>query len=433
MSVFQAIFSILFQQVVIIRNGGLSPVWRQLIYLMYFIILFRVTAISTSLHFDIAAYFEYDAFHRHALYQSPLRHKQVEYFFYFLPFFSMRLFYVLYLSADSLVWEHIYSLQCWVWQEKVKYHWPGFKCFRPVVNSVSKPSKLFCYPFLEQDLRTKCISKYLRFEMLTTFFCFYSFFITLITFYHVDMKEQFSLIQAVINTIFLLAYLPHGIFFTVINFLAMFTLSLVCQIFVAQYRKVNSNLAKVKTILTTENGDHKQTISSSLKTRSDINAYRTAHIRLTAFILLYNSTTVSKIVSAYFLAILPVHAYFTMLVYFQNRDLDLPIVTNLSISAVVFWLILMQLNLVVARVNSKICQSGPIVGSIFAKKGILEEKREKCKWFNNTGSAWQREALKLSSYYEMIWRNDKELAITAGKTATVNWMFIVNVSLQLKL
>ncbi|KAH9405185.1 hypothetical protein TYRP_001026 [Tyrophagus putrescentiae] len=209
----------------------------------------------------------------------------------------------------------------------------------------------------------------------------------------------------------------------------MLTLYLVCHIYGDQYRRVNGKLAKVKATLSSSQSQHY--ISSSLKISLSARAFRTVHTRLTAFILQYNSSTVSKIISAYIYYMLPLHAYVSVLIYFQNRDMPFAFTVLLSLGMVIIWLNLMALNLVVARVNNDICRAGPILGAIFARKGVLDQgRRRRSILLNNTESIWSREALKLSTYYEMIWRSNKELAFTAGKTATMNWMFILDLSFR---
>ncbi len=288
----------------------------------------------------------------------------------------MRLFYLLYFNGDRLVWKHFHELVVRLqWQKKMKTFWSKFCCVHSHTK-VSKSSKLQYYPYLKQELLTNCRAIYLRFEKLTTFCCIYSILIKLVMFYHINIKKQFSPIQTLSNVILLLVNVSHGILFTLLNLLTVFTLSLVCHIYTTQYSKVNSNLAKVKTMLNFKNNSQKQSISNSLKTRFAVNSYQTAHTCLTVFILHYNSSTISKIVSAYFLGILPLHAFYTMLIYFRNRDINSSVIIDLSVGVVYFWFILMALNFIVARVNSKICQSGPTVGSIFAKKGIFEKKED---------------------------------------------------------
>ncbi len=391
---------------------------------------------SICLHWDIEVYFEFDLLHRQLYYLSPLRHKQIEYFLLFIPIFSTRLLYLLYFNGDSLVWEHLFDIIVrnleqvkWCRSKKTQGIFWSILCQVCLFPKISKSSILLYYPNLKQKLRKKCIVIYFVFEVLTTIMSFFGFFITLITFCDMVVKAQLSAVQVLYSTFFLAAALPQIILFSVMIFLIMLTLYLVCYIYVNQYLEVNSKLAKVKVILQTENGGHQHYIFSSLKTSLAGNAYRTSHTRLTAFILHYNRTTVSKIVSAYLQCVLPVHAFCVVLVYFRGHDISLPFTIHLIVGAIFLWLVLMALTFVVARVNHKISLSGPILGEIFARKGVLAERRRQCNWFNSCESVWSREALKLSTYYEMIWRCDKELAFTAGHSATMNWMFIVDVSL----
>ena len=435
----ETIFSFLSRQVVTIHRCGLSPALKQLAFLIYLIVLFQVTAISICMHFGIDFYFEYDVFSRQYFYESPLRNKHIEYFLHFMPSFSMRLFYLLYLNGDSLVWKHLYDLVVrnkeqieFQWKKsksEAQNSWSVFSRFWPHMK-VSKSSKLLYYPHLHRKLRVTCVVIYYTFEILTNIMGFLMLFFLLLDNYSQAMNDQFTVAQFAAVFTMEFSFLIYSVLNLTMTFLVTLTIYLVCHVYVDQYQKVNSKLAKVTVMLSYKNDDHHQQhyTSSLLKTSLATNAYRSVHTRLTVFILHYNNTTVSKIISAYLLCVLPVHAFATVIIYFQSDDMPQSFVLNIAFGLSIFWFNLIALNLVLARVNNKISCSGPTMGSIFARKGALADGKIQCTWFNSSESIWTREAFKLSTYYEMIWRSDHELAFTAGKTATMNWMFIVDVS-----
>ncbi|KAH9391572.1 hypothetical protein TYRP_022748 [Tyrophagus putrescentiae] len=68
------------------------------------------------------------------------------------------------------------------------------------------------------------------------------------------------------------------------------------------------------------------------------------------------------------------------------------------------------------------------LAAIFAGKGFLATGGGKQhNWAHRFESIWSRETLKLATYFEMIWRSEKELAFTAGQHKTMNWKFILDV------
>ncbi len=424
------------RQVTTIHGGGLSPLCRRLFILAYIIVLFRATATSVGLHFDIAAYFELDVINRQGFYQNPLRTKHIEYFLHFIPGFSIRLFYLNYFAADSLVWSHLYDLVARN-RDQVKLQWLRnssevfLSIWSAIKLKISKSSKLFYYPNLKRKQRIRSMLICFAFEGMSTFTNSFIVFFMVRNHYVRLIKEQLSAVQVLFTAgIFLASAVEIALLFTMI-FLVMMTLVQVSLIYVDQYRKVNGKLAHIaKDKLSSEScGDHQPNVFNSLKTSLAATSFRTGHTRLTVFILHYNESTISKIIAATLHYILPYHAFVCVLIYFQSHDMPRPFIINLSFGLVILWLYLMALNLLVARVNNEISRSGPTVGAIFARKGVLIDKGIQGNWFNNPILTWNREALKLSTYYEMIWRCDKELAFTAGRTATMNWMFIVDVSL----
>ncbi|KAH9408408.1 DnaJ sub A member 3, mitochondrial [Tyrophagus putrescentiae] len=138
--------------------------------------------------------------------------------------------------------------------------------------------------------------------------------------------------------------------------------------------------------------------------------YRAVHSRLTVFILRFSNSVVSKVIAYYLHYVLPAHAF--AFVYFVYRGKSSWLY---SLNGLVLLLIYTSFFLLVI--------------TIFVPKGVListAKRRQGSKnWVANTESSWSREAIKLATYYEMVWRVDKELTITAGSmNATVDWKFL---------
>lgn len=132
----------------------------------------------------------------------------------------------------------------------------------------------------------------------------------------------------------------------------------------------------------------------------------------------------------YLTYILPAHAYSTVLVYFQGDYLPAALRKQIILGLIVLWFFLIGITFFVARVNKEVASCGPTLGRLFAAKGVFESRKPSSNWVSSSRSFWVREGLKLSSYYEMIWRAEKELAFTVGQVATLNWKFIGDVSVS---
>ncbi len=437
-SIFKNIlFSNLHRQVVIISSAsGLSPLYRQLIIVAFVLELTHHLAVSTSLYYDFSAYFEIDIFFGQLFYQTvAFKGKYFNFFFCLEAFFTMRLFVLLYLNSDQVVWSHLRDLivrnrvninfNLWNSQTHSKMK---FKVFQPGIKIVHTSSKLYHYPHLKQKLRTHCALVSLIFEILTaislTFYYISFFFILLsVSITLLKVKHLFTSFQLFFSLVVILQILPIIYMVIVMYFLVALTLYLVCHVYLNQFRAVNRkllDLTKKKEIR------HNFDIFSSV--------YRAFHIRLTTFILHYNNSTVSHIIASYLNLVVPVYAFSPVLLYFQSSHLPDSFVRNLSLGFVINYLVLIVLTLAVARVNSEIRRSGPKLGSIFAGRKIKAKTqiKKQCNWFENCGSNitfGSKEALKLSTFYEMIWRTEKELAFTAGRmNRPMNWRFIYEVS-----
>ncbi|KAH9408274.1 hypothetical protein TYRP_011945 [Tyrophagus putrescentiae] len=156
--------------------------------------------------------------------------------------------------------------------------------------------------------------------------------------------------------------------------------------------------------------------------------FRTSHTHLTVFILRYNNSIVSKVIAYYLHYVLPFHAYCIVYNVFRQSNLSRKTAIYNVLVMSLLWFFLMVITIVVAKVNDEICKSGPILGSVFAKKGVLmfsKRRRLSSIWVANSETSWSREAIKLATCYEMIWRVDNQLTFTAGQmNLTMNWSFI---------
>ncbi|KAH9405186.1 hypothetical protein TYRP_001027 [Tyrophagus putrescentiae] len=129
-AILKAMFSNLRRQVVTIDGGGLSPFFLRLIIVDYGLILLRNTVVSICLHYSIDGYFELDETSRRNFYQTPLRHKHIE---YFLPVFSFLLLESLLSAvphAGQKVWSHMYDLVVRN-RDQVQVQWRCCGWFKP--------------------------------------------------------------------------------------------------------------------------------------------------------------------------------------------------------------------------------------------------------------------------------------------------------------
>ncbi len=153
--------------------------------------------------------------------------------------------------------------------------------------------------------------------------------------------------------------------------------------------------------------------------------FRSTHTRLTVFVLRYNSSIVSRVIAYYLHYVLPFHAYCIVYNVYRQKYLSFKLAMYNIAVLVLLWFFLLVITSVVTKVNDEICKSGPTLGAVFARKGVLMSAKKRLSKGRaaNSGSSWSREAIKLATCYEMIWRVDKQLAFTAN-CQTVNWSFI---------
>ncbi len=427
------LFSNLHRQVVIISSeSGLSLIYQFLIIFAYILELAHHLVVSTALYYDFPAYFEIDVLYGALFYQTgAFRGRNFNFFFCLEALITWRLFILLYINSDPVVWSHLHDLvrnqakvRLKLWKSQGKLF--KLRSFSLKLEVAHKSSKRKYYSSLRVALRTHCALVCFACELFTTIsLIFYNlsfFFILLSTSVNVlKVQHSFTVAQLLFTVVMILQIVPIIYIVLVMYFLVALTLYLVCHVYLDQYRVVNRklSLAKVKEIKYNLN-----LITSN---------YRHSHSRLTAFILRYNSSTVSHIIATYLNLVVPVYALSPVLVYFQRSSLPDSFVRNLSLGLVINCLVLIVLTLAVARVNAEICRSGQTLGSILAKKGIKTKVRKRCNWVENSSSSFFdfKEALKLSTYYELIWRSEKELAFTAGKmNKPMNFKFIYEVYSQ---
>ena len=431
------LFNTLHRQVVTCHQGGLSLFFLLIYALAYLLYIGRNLAVSVSLYYNITDYFEIDVISREVLYKQANGSKYLTSFFVaFSTLFSSNLFGLLYVTPDRKVWSHLHDIVVrnreqanfqW-WQqstevnEKPVSQWALF-------NSglkISRSSKLLHYPFLKKKFRARCILICYIFEFLTTINLLFNDILPILHVYTTIAGLSLNFSQILYLIVIFSGSILYINITTIMYLFAILIIFLVCHIYSAQYQRVNIKLTKAKVKLMKATYNQKL---NSLQLSQVGNAYRSMHCRLTIFILHYNNITVSKIVAYYLHYVMPYHSYCLMLLYFQRNHIPLNLVKIYVIVLVVLLLFLMVITINVAKVNKKICSSGQTLGTIFAKMGVLSAGKRRCSWVNNFESIWSHEALKLSTYYEMIWRTNNELAFTAGQLDTpLNWKFILDVS-----
>lgn len=448
--ILQALFSLLYRQVEIIHGNGLSPTFLTLSCLTYSTFLCRSLTISFCMSHNISAYFEFDVRSR-SYYKPAFRHHyRYPLFSSFCSLFEVHLFYLFYLRRDKHIWTHLYdlvvrnrvqiSLQLWSTNmPAVDNSWfRKILLFRPHLAVVPSSAKLLFYPNLEEKVRTRCVLVHFAFEvllMLTLFSFLKSTFISL--FNVAAVKQSFTVAQMVFFVCILLYKLMYNCLYYVMCYLVIGTLYLVCHVYVNQYQMLTQKIAKVVKVKLGSKGAAAHASLSLPQMCRAVSAYRSAHSHLSVFILRYNSSIVAPIIAAFLNYELPALAYFTVFLYFQQHTLSRSHsftfnsrLRNISVN----FIFLSVITMFVAKVNKNICRSGPILGAIFARSGLLVAARRRRREVSSrevkqAESAWSREALKLSAYYEMIWRSEKELAFTAGQmNTTMNRKFVMDVS-----
>lgn len=442
LSVIKFSFNILNRHVVTINSNNRLTTFRLLFMLVYFLYLCRRILMISCMHFRIHAYFEIDVSKKE--YYTSIDYYPVNFTRLILGVFSsifdVRLFTLFYLKADKQVWSHLYdlvvcnkkqfSLQLWrspqndslIKQNRSKLIRMMVQFCPSLQLSTSSP-QLLHYPFLKQPVRLWCLQVYYAAELVTTFtVAHYAFHYYLSS----ENLEHYSVVQKLAYLIFYwISDCLYDCIFYIMYFLVEITLYLVCHVYTDQYRRVNSELEKIKNRLgRSKNHVNSFQLSTAAKT------YRISHTRLTAFILHYNDSTVSKLIAYFIHYLMPFHAFVSVCMYVRMHKLQkTSTVIHSIIVHCLYLLLLLVITLFTAKVNSKIANSGSTVGTILARKGVLVAQQRSSNWISSLDAVWRREVFKLSFYYEMVWREQKELAFTAGlMNKTMNWSYLSEVS-----
>ena len=468
---FRYLFSNLTRQVVAISSNSYFPYYFSLILLSRAICVVRwhVRMLATYVS-QLSFLFAYDPLNRPKSYETSVRSKVLTFtgscYFLFLLLFTG----LVYRNTDKIVWSHLYDLVvrnreqvsfCW-WRssgewsnrrdsrsisyQKISTWLNRLKTFPFYTQlKVLQSAKLLHYPKLAERLRLRAVRICFVFELLMVAIYFY--YLNILYFDLVGQLRKLGkpmTIAQLITTALAYLSIMHTAFYTYAGLLLVeLVLYLVCTVYAGQYQNLNRDLEKLKiSMLKNANDSSFQSLSSKDFFLQNLNrstaVYRSVHTRLTVFILRFNGSLVSKVIAYYLHYYLPYHSYRLVYIYFQQRSLPLAIAINSYWFLLFMWLFLMIITLGVARTNSEIGRSGRALSALFARKGLLSLKigsfqRRQSYYYSAkeseaSGTIGHREALKLSTYFEMIWREEKQLAFTAGQTDTaMNWRFIFEV------
>ena len=471
------LFSHLHHQVVTIASGsGLSSPYRRLVTLCCYLFEAQYLLAIFCFFTDISAYFELDVINRKH-YRAPFPGQRVT---ILLALFSLlssfRLFRLLYYHADRLAWSHLHDLVVgnraglslkWAWQQRSSgsssrkstadnCHLIQWTCSHLLSLLSVLPPKLVVmlsnqlkhYPTLEKGMRIRLALVTAAYELLMSILFLFSIASSLGIFKFISREiitiQQLSFALTSLFATFMWRYVE-----TMLYLLVPLLLYLVGCIYGAEYRQLNDELVRVKAMLKKEvergqllvplaqhhhhRPQQQQQPLSSLNLIRTTSAYRQAHARLTVFLLRLNESTISPIIAYYLHYNTPFHTNFASILIFHPNTLRQIISACLPYLSRMFFL--GAITLVVARLNHKIALSGHSLATILARKGMLTtvgksglQQQQTHRWAHKVNTVWCREQLKLSAYYEMIWRSEKELAFTVGKMgAPMNWKFVSEV------
>ncbi len=468
---FRYLLGNLTRQVVAISSNSYFPYYFSLILLSRAICVVRwhVRMLATYVS-QLSFLFAYDPLNRPKSYETSVRSKVLTFtgscYFLFLLLFTA----LLYQNTDKTVWSHLNDLVARN-REQVSFGWWRKRRrrsseslnrrdsrrlsyqklstwlnrlktfpFYPQLQVLPPTAKLLHYPKLAERLRLRAVRICFVFELLMVAIYFY--YLNILYFDLVGQLRKLGqpmTIAQLITTAFAYLSILHTAFYTYAGLLLVeLVLYLVCTVYAGQYQNLNRDLERVKASML--KNDSFQNLSSNSYELQNLNrstaVYRAGHTRLTVFILRFNGSLVSKVIAYYLHYYLPYHSYRLVYIYFQQRSLPLAIAINSYWFLLFMWLFLMIITLGVARTNGEIGRSGRALSALFARKGLamrvnFDQKRQSyysAKESEAGRTIGHREALKLSTYFEMIWREEKQLAFTAGQTDTaMNWKFIFEV------
>ncbi len=467
---FHYLFGNLTRRVAAISSNAYFPAYFSLILLSIGSCAARwlVRKLATIFREDplLAFIFSYDVLNKPKAFETDLRNKVLIFggtgYYTFFTLLNV----LVYRNTDKVVWSHLYDLvvrnreqvsfgwwrrrsseslnrrdssrslssQISIWLNRLK----TFPLY-PRLKLLQSEKPLLHYPKLGKGLRLRAVRICLAFEVLMVLIYFY--YLNILYFDLVGelrQRPRMTFAQAVTTAAAYLGIL-HAAFYTYAALhLVELVLALVGALYADQYRALNGDIEQVKAILSKANSEKTRSSICNTLHRSTA-AYRAAHTRLTVFILRLNDALVSPVIAYYLHYYLPYHSYNTVYIYTNTRWLSLADAINQYWFLAFMWLFLVAIALVAARVSGAISRSGRTLSAIFARKGLLlamktnsDKKRRQsyysAKQSEASGTIGHREALKLATYFEMIWREEKQLAFTAGQTDTaMNWKFISEV------
>ena len=419
-------FSNLRRQVVAIHRGHasyLNRLIRRLILLSHLLYLGRYLAVSLSMYFRLRAYISMDLQYRFVYYK---RSFHTTYFIHYLmtcclALFHARLFALVYYRSDRVVWSHLYDLL--------------------VKNSTHKDRPLYHYPLLKEKSRQWCARVTVLLEVACSLAILYHYLVAFsfnLQFARLWMWQarKGTALQKAFFFCMQLSYVVYLYHVWAQLALVMLGLYVVCHVYTEQYREVNRELRTVLKLKVDAGtlGKPLQGLDSLALSKAAA-AYRAAHARLTAFILRHNESTASRVIAYFLHYLVPSQGYLFVRVYLFREWLQSASFisyTRFSVFLlIVFGLILPVVTFFTARLNSEIALSGPTLASIVARKGALMRRMDTRRrhsvnnWVNNFDAVWSREVIRLSAYYELVWKSEKPLAFTTGpEDAPMDWKYI---------
>ena len=467
-------FNHLYHQVEVIASGsGLSSAYRRLVTLCCYLFEAQYLVSSFCFFADVSAYFELNVIGSKYVYRAAFPGQRVTILLaVFSLLSSFRLFRLLYYRADRLVWSHLHDLVVnnrsglslkWTSRQESScssnistadnlppsqltgsHSLSSFTAL-PLKLKIVLSNQLKHYPTLRKGLRIRCALVTAVYEVLMNILLVISIVGTVGTFKSVSKKIitflQLSFALTTLFATFVWRYVETALYLVV-----PLSLYLVGAVYGAEYRFLNGQLGRLKSKLKREVEEgqqlllplvqhlhNKQQPLSSLNLSRSTSDFRHSHARLTVFLLRLNEHTISPIIAYYLHYNTPYHTNFVSILIFHPNTLRQVISACLPyFSRLLF---LGAITLVVARLNHKIALSGHSLATILARKGMLTtfgksglQQQQTHRWAHKVNTVWCREQLKLSAYYEMIWRSEKELAFTVGKMGTpMNWKFVSEV------
>ena len=342
----------------------------------------------------------------------------------FSAIFDWRVYLLFYFTPSRLVWSHLYDLvvrnreqasfKLWHFvppeqqqttenrenenetRENAQNWLTKFKhLFRPTFELTSS---LQHYPQLEAKLRIKLLLIAAILELIITPTVLYPF-------YHFALNQivdngdhRYTTLQLVYYYLVKAMTRFYVATYSMLYYLVKLITCVLCTLYAAQYRALNFRLKQVK--------DDLQKMDSATLSRLT-EAYRAEHIRLTAFILHLNESTISKVIVYYIHYVVPYHAFETVRLYLQRRRFTPSEWLYQSYYMFNLTLLLLVITFFTAR----------------KRKSSWASSSQEASWAN-------REVVSLSLHYEVIWRAEKELAFTAGvNSVTMNWSYVWEVNI----